>query len=54
MSAYTSQETNRVEIGRVADGAAVRDTKERTGGYFSTTGRQRAAFIDAVKNERFE
>ncbi|ASU78022.1 DUF397 domain-containing protein [Actinopolyspora erythraea] len=51
-SAYSGQESNRVEVGRLADGTAVRDPKERTAGYF-TTGQQRAAFIDAVKNERF-
>ncbi|ASU80518.1 DUF397 domain-containing protein [Actinopolyspora erythraea] len=43
-----------VEVGRVADGAAVRDTKDRSAGYFTTTGTQWATFIDAVKSNRFD
>ncbi|SDO95693.1 protein of unknown function [Actinopolyspora xinjiangensis] len=53
-STYTQQETACVEVGRVNDGAAVRDTKDRSAGYFTATGPQWAAFIDAVKNQRFE
>ncbi|WP_223208132.1 DUF397 domain-containing protein [Actinopolyspora erythraea] len=54
MSAYSSQETNCVEVGHTSNGAAVRDTKDRSADYFTTTGQQWAAFIDAVKDERFE
>ncbi|SFT54406.1 protein of unknown function [Actinopolyspora lacussalsi subsp. righensis] len=53
-ASYSSRETACVEIGRIGNGAAVRDTKDRSAGYFTTTGTQWAAFIDAVKNERFE
>ncbi|SFE54235.1 protein of unknown function [Actinopolyspora alba] len=52
-SAYSGQDTNCVEVGRIPDGAAVRDTKDRSAGYFTTTGSQWSAFIDAVKSERF-
>ncbi|WP_019855127.1 DUF397 domain-containing protein [Actinopolyspora mortivallis] len=38
----------------LADGAAVRDTKDRSAGYFTTTRQQWTAFLDAVKNNRFE
>ncbi|ASU80181.1 DUF397 domain-containing protein [Actinopolyspora erythraea] len=53
-ASYSSQETSCVEVGRTPNGAAVRDTKDRAAGYFTATGTQWAAFIDAVKNERFE
>ncbi|SFD70196.1 protein of unknown function [Actinopolyspora alba] len=53
-SSRSSNQTNCVEIGRIGTGAAVRDTKDRSAGYFTTTGTQWAAFIDAVKNERFD
>ncbi|SDK65823.1 protein of unknown function [Actinopolyspora mzabensis] len=53
-SSRSHQRTSCVEIGRIGNGAAVRDTKDRSAGYFTTTGMQWAAFIDAVKNERFE
>ncbi|WP_092978396.1 DUF397 domain-containing protein [Actinopolyspora lacussalsi] len=38
----------------MADDAAVRDTKDRSASYFTTTGIQWAAFIDAVKAEWFD
>ncbi|MGI8308801.1 DUF397 domain-containing protein [Saccharopolyspora hattusasensis] len=43
-----------VEVGRVADGAAVRDTKDRAAGYFTTTAGQWSAFVDAIKAGRFK
>ncbi|MBB5160060.1 DUF397 domain-containing protein [Saccharopolyspora phatthalungensis] len=52
-SSYSSSQTNCVEIGRASDGAAVRDTKDRSAGYFTTTAAQWSAFIDAVKSGRF-
>lgn len=42
-----------VEVGRVNDGAAVRDTKDRGAGYFTTNRAQWQAFLDAVKSDRF-
>lgn len=42
-----------VEVGRVAEGAAVRDTKDRSAGHFTTTGQQWQAFVAAVKADRF-
>lgn len=49
-----SQNTSHcVEVGRVGDGAAVRDTKDRSAGYFTTDPAQWSAFLDAVKADRF-
>ncbi|GAA0521018.1 hypothetical protein GCM10011581_11500 [Saccharopolyspora subtropica] len=45
---------NCVEVGRISGGAAVRDTKNRDAGNFTATGRQWAAFIDAIKGGRFD
>ncbi|GAB3556352.1 hypothetical protein J2S53_002329 [Actinopolyspora lacussalsi] len=53
-SSYSSQETNCVEVGRLDGGAAIRDTKDRAAGYFTTTGQQWATFINAVKTNRFD
>lgn len=53
-SSYSGQDTNCVEVGRLDGGAAVRDTKDRSTGYFTTTGRQWSAFIEAVKSSRFD
>ncbi|QIZ34600.1 DUF397 domain-containing protein [Saccharopolyspora sp. ASAGF58] len=36
------------EVGRIGDGAAVRDTKNRAAGCFTTTAGQSAAFVAAV------
>ncbi|MER7013301.1 DUF397 domain-containing protein [Saccharopolyspora sp. NPDC000359] len=52
-ASYSSQETNCVEVGRIGDGAAVRDTKDRAAGYFTTTAGQWAAFVAAVKADKF-
>ncbi|MDR7302341.1 hypothetical protein JOF55_002522 [Haloactinomyces albus] len=43
-----------VEVGRVAGGAAVRDTKDRAAGYFTTTGAQWSAFVTAIKGGAFD
>ncbi|SDP97086.1 protein of unknown function [Actinopolyspora xinjiangensis] len=53
-ASYSSRETDCVEVGHTPNGAAVRDTKDRSAGYFTTTGQQWAAFIDAVKSNRFD
>ncbi|PRW65227.1 DUF397 domain-containing protein [Actinopolyspora mortivallis] len=42
-----------VEVGRVGDGAAVRDTKNRSLGYLTATRPQWQAFLEAVKTDRF-
>ncbi|RCW46944.1 uncharacterized protein DUF397 [Halopolyspora algeriensis] len=42
-----------VEVGRVGDGAAVRDTKDRSLGYFTANRKQWQAFVAAVKSDRF-
>ncbi len=52
-SSRSSRQTNCVEVGRTADGAAVRDTKDRSAGYFTTSGDQWSAFVAAVKADRF-
>ncbi|MGJ7907331.1 DUF397 domain-containing protein [Actinopolyspora sp. H202] len=43
-----------VEVGRLADGAAVRDTKNRTVGHLTTSRTQWTAFIAALKTDRFD
>ncbi|GAA0523520.1 DUF397 domain-containing protein [Saccharopolyspora thermophila] len=49
-----SQQISCVEVGRAAHGAAVRDSKDPDGGYFTTTGRQWQLFVAAIKDGRFE
>ncbi|RCW40726.1 uncharacterized protein DUF397 [Halopolyspora algeriensis] len=49
----SSNNTACVEVGRVAGGAAVRDTKDRAAGYFTTDRRQWQAFVAAIKADRF-
>ncbi|QIZ36582.1 DUF397 domain-containing protein [Saccharopolyspora sp. ASAGF58] len=53
-SSRSGQNTACVEVGRVSDGAAVRDTKDRAAGYFTATACQWSAFIAAVKGDRFD
>ncbi|MGW5643636.1 DUF397 domain-containing protein [Saccharopolyspora sp. NPDC003762] len=53
-SSYSSSQTNCVEVGRASDGAAVRDTKNRAAGYFTTTGPQWSAFVEAIKTGRYD
>lgn len=46
---------NCVEVGRACDsGAAVRDTKNRSTGYFVVAQQQWASFLDAVKAGRYD
>ncbi|MEV6233744.1 DUF397 domain-containing protein [Saccharopolyspora shandongensis] len=53
-SSYSSAQTNCVEVGRIGDGAAVRDSKNRAAGHLTTDLAQWSAFIGAVKDGRFE
>ncbi|WP_406690165.1 DUF397 domain-containing protein [Saccharopolyspora sp. ID03-671] len=53
-SSRSAQVDNCVEVGRVGDGAAVRDTKDRAAGFFTATGDQWSLFIRAVKANRFD
>lgn len=53
-STRSHQNTDCVEVGRTGDnGAAVRDTKNRAQGFFTTTPGQWASFMNAVKSDRF-
>ncbi|MBB5159437.1 DUF397 domain-containing protein [Saccharopolyspora phatthalungensis] len=52
-SSRSGQNTDCVEVGRVGDDTAVRDTKDRAAGYFTTTAGQWSAFVDAIKGGRF-
>ncbi|NHD17675.1 MULTISPECIES: DUF397 domain-containing protein [unclassified Actinopolyspora] len=52
-SSRSGQANNCVEIATFGDGAAVRDTKDRDLGYFTTNREQWQAFLDAVKTDRF-
>jgi len=45
---------NCVEVGRIPEGAAVRDTKDRAAGHLTTTAAHWAAFITAIKSGRFD
>ncbi|GAA4614739.1 DUF397 domain-containing protein [Saccharopolyspora hordei] len=53
-SSRSHQQTACVEVGRVDDGAAVRDSKDREAGYFTTTAHQWQLFVSAVKAGRFD
>ncbi|MER7077701.1 protein of unknown function [Saccharopolyspora kobensis] len=52
-SSYSTATQTCVEVGALADGAAVRDTKDRGAGYFVADRGQWSAFIAAVKADRF-
>lgn len=53
-STRSHQNTDCVEVGRTGDnGAAVRDTKNRAQGFFTTSPDQWANFMRAVKSGRF-
>lgn len=53
-SSRSAQKTECVEVGRTDDnGAAVRDTKDRAQGFFTTSPQQWASFMNAVKSDRF-
>lgn len=45
---------NCVEVGRIGDGAAVRDTKNRAVGYFTASSAQWSMFLDTVKAGRLD
>ena len=53
-STRSSAQTNCVEVGRVAGGAAVRDTKDRAVGYFVADVARWSAFVRALKAGRFD
>ncbi|SFT75727.1 protein of unknown function [Actinopolyspora lacussalsi subsp. righensis] len=53
-STRSTNTSNCVEVGRLTNGAAVRDTKNRTAGHLTTTQAQWTAFIAALKTNRFE
>ncbi|GAA4857919.1 DUF397 domain-containing protein [Saccharopolyspora cebuensis] len=52
-SSRTQGANNCVEVGRLGERAAVRDTKHRAGGFFTTTPDQWTTFITAIKTDRF-
>ncbi|MEU6268051.1 DUF397 domain-containing protein [Saccharopolyspora shandongensis] len=53
-SSRSGQNTACVEVGRIDDGTAVRDSKNRTAGHLTTDHAQWSAFITAIKDGRFE
>lgn len=53
-SRYSSRETACVEVGRVAGGAAVRDTKNRYAGFIAVGSAQWASFLDSLKAGVFD
>lgn len=53
-SSRSHQQTDCVEVGRINEGAAVRDTKDRAAGYFATTSQQWSCFVSAIKSGRYD
>ncbi|TDD42730.1 DUF397 domain-containing protein [Saccharopolyspora elongata] len=53
-SSRSQQVSSCVEVAPTAVGAAVRDSKDRDAGYFTTTGQQWRLFVTAIKAGRFE
>jgi hypothetical protein len=53
-SSRSQQETACVEVAPASCGAAVRDSKDRAAGYFTTTAEQWLLFVTAIKSGRFE
>ncbi|GAA2776429.1 DUF397 domain-containing protein [Saccharopolyspora taberi] len=53
-SARSARHTDCVEVGRVGEGAAVRDSKDRTAGYFDVSAEQWRSFVTALKAGRFD
>ncbi len=53
-SSRSAKQTSCVEVGRTADGTAVRDTKNRSAGHFTTTPAQWTTFLDALKSGHFD
>ncbi|WP_190820362.1 DUF397 domain-containing protein [Saccharopolyspora pogona] len=53
-SRYSSNNTACLEVGRIQDGAAVRDSKDRAAGYFTADRAQWSTFVAAVKADRFQ
>ncbi|PKW14879.1 DUF397 domain-containing protein [Saccharopolyspora spinosa] len=53
-SSRSAQVTDCVEVGRFGDGAAVRDSKQRTAGYFTVSGDQWRSFVAGVRAGRFD
>ncbi|HEY8374658.1 MAG TPA: DUF397 domain-containing protein [Pseudonocardiaceae bacterium] len=53
-SSYSAQESNCVEVAPSTSGAAVRDSKNPAGGYFTVDRPQWTAFIGAVKAGRLD
>ena len=52
-SSWSQPQTSCVEVGHVADGAAVRDSKDRAAGYLVASRPQWLAFVKALKTGRF-
>ncbi|QIZ34236.1 DUF397 domain-containing protein [Saccharopolyspora sp. ASAGF58] len=53
-SSYSGNNGNCVEVAELPDGTrCVRDTKDRSAGYFTTTAGRWSAFISAVRSDRF-
>ncbi len=52
-SSRSGPNSNCVEVGSAPDLVGVRDTKDRSAGYFTTDRARWSAFVDAVKADRF-
>ncbi len=52
-SSWSQPQTSCVEVGRMADGAAVRDSKDRAAGYLVASRSQWQSFVEGLKADRF-
>lgn len=52
-STRSGQQSSCVEVGRIHDDAAVRDTKDRSAGYFTVSPQAWGNFLDAIKADRY-
>ncbi|PRW61698.1 DUF397 domain-containing protein [Actinopolyspora mortivallis] len=43
-----------LEVGYASETVGIRDTKDHSAGHIATTRQQWAAFLDAIKTDRFE
>ncbi|WP_338599191.1 DUF397 domain-containing protein [Saccharopolyspora sp. SCSIO 74807] len=49
-SSYSGNQTNCVEVGRLGDRPAIRDSKDRTGRILTVTPEKWTAFLNMLKN----
>lgn len=53
-SSHSGPNSSCVEVGRVGDGAAVRDSKDRAAGYFTANHARWQSFIAGIKAGKYD